>query len=350
MTSFTLGRLPQIPINGVTTSQPVVDKQMDETPWIAYYDTSKPILPGACSSTFCEVVSLCIIVNSTLTLFFSPTPTKAISGTLLLREYKKYIRWKEALPALMASTYEAPPHVLCAHLLWHSAVLLLFRPFLKAKITDSHVMPQDICRQSANAISELFGRHKALYELQGIYSFQIQCLLTACTIHIIRLPAIASKDHFIDACNGLHDLKLRNSSAESSINILKDFVERWEIILPRDAELALYRDATPPSPIGAHAVDALPRRAVQPPLSPQHAASPAKRKRLHESNQLFGPSASQPPPLLVPTHSGWGETDEELKDELGDNQPFEGLDFPVDNWYHPSISWDFQDWNMGPGL
>lgn len=323
---------------------PTVNEELDENPWIAYYDGSDPVVPGASSSTFREVVSLCIIVNSTLTLFFSPA--KEISGSLLLNEYRKYIKWRENLPSTIAATHDAPPHILCAHLLWHSAVLLLFRPFLKAKIIDSQVLPQEICRQSANAISELFGRHKALYNLQGIYSFQVQCLLTACTIHIIHIPAIASTDYFIEACNSLHDLASQNSWAKSSINVLKDLVQKWGRIFPVDAEAALYRDAAGPNPAGGHTVDLPDKRAGR---SSPRPISLAKRQRLHESNRppLFAPSASQPAPLLRPIHSASADTDETME-TLTQNREFEGLNFISDDWFDPFMGSAMHPWEANP--
>jgi len=81
-----------------------------------------------------------------------------------------------------------------------------------------------------------------MYGLAGIYTFQVHCLFTACTIHIINLPTIAATNYFVQACNILQELIPRNDWAKSSIIILRSLVERWELILPQDAEEALYRD------------------------------------------------------------------------------------------------------------
>jgi hypothetical protein len=124
---------------------------------------------------------------------------------------------------------------------YHAAVLLLFRPFLKAKFTQSDLAPSDVCRQAAAAISDLFAQHRRLYDTVGIYTFQLHCLLTACTIHIINVPAIASTDFLTQACNHFHDLARWNEWATGSLAIIKGLVEKWSIILPVEAELALYR-------------------------------------------------------------------------------------------------------------
>jgi hypothetical protein len=124
---------------------------------------------------------------------------------------------------------------------YHAAVLLLFRPFLKAKFTESDLTPSEICRQAAASISDLFSEHRSLYDTVGIYTFQLHCLLTACTIHIINIPAIASTTYLTQACNHFHDLARWNEWATGSLTIIKGLVRKWSIILPGEAELALYR-------------------------------------------------------------------------------------------------------------
>lgn len=125
---------------------------------------------------------------------------------------------------------------------YNVAVLHLFRPFLKATIDNSQVVPRDVCRQSANAISELWLRHKAIYGLRGIYMFQTHCLLAACTIHIINIPSISATRHFTEACNTFQELIPRNEWARSSLKVLRSLVEKWGLILPLEAEEALCRD------------------------------------------------------------------------------------------------------------
>src|SRR5436189_1420995 len=104
---------------------------------------------------------------------------------------------------------------------YHTAVLLLFRPFLKAKFTESDTSPSDICRQSANQISDIFAQHRRLYDTTGIYTFQLHCLLTACTIHIINLPALSSASYLTAACNHFHDIIPRNDWAPSALSAIK---------------------------------------------------------------------------------------------------------------------------------
>lgn len=124
---------------------------------------------------------------------------------------------------------------------YHAAVLLLFRPFLKAKFTQTDIAPSEVCRAAAASISELFAQHRRLYDTVGIYTFQLHCLLTACTIHVINIPAIAATSYLTAACNHFHDLARWNEWATGSLTIIKGLVQKWSIILPGEAELALYR-------------------------------------------------------------------------------------------------------------
>lgn len=126
---------------------------------------------------------------------------------------------------------------------YHASLLLLFRPFLKATFTNQiDVVPREVCRQAANSISEIWNRHLSMYGTAGVYTFQVHCLFTACTIHVINLPTIAATNYFVQACNIFQKLIPRNDWAKSSLIILRSLVEKWNLILPQDAEEALYRE------------------------------------------------------------------------------------------------------------
>jgi hypothetical protein len=124
---------------------------------------------------------------------------------------------------------------------YHAAVLLLFRPFLRAKFTASPLSPSELCRSAATSISDLFATHLQLYGATGVYTFQIQCLLAACTIHLINLPSIAAATALTKAADHFHQLIRANTWALRSIRLIRDLVRKWGIILPREVEVALYR-------------------------------------------------------------------------------------------------------------
>jgi hypothetical protein len=123
---------------------------------------------------------------------------------------------------------------------YHAAVLLLFRPFLRAKFTESAIAPADLCRQAATALSDLFARHLALYGATGIYTFHLQGLLAACTIHLINLPAISSAAALTAAARSLAALVHRHAWASAALRLIRALVRRWGIVVPGELEAALH--------------------------------------------------------------------------------------------------------------
>ncbi len=110
MTCFTLGRMPNLNLHGVTVGLPKVDPEEDALPWTGD-EMNLPPRRGARSTTFNRCAALSRIVHSTLTMFFAPVVP--LSGSLLLEEFEKYLEWRRTLPPIVATIKDAPPHVLC---------------------------------------------------------------------------------------------------------------------------------------------------------------------------------------------------------------------------------------------
>ncbi|KAF2142065.1 uncharacterized protein K452DRAFT_26023 [Aplosporella prunicola CBS 121167] len=347
ISSFTLGRLPMIPTNAITVDLPTGNPKRDEEKWTAHdVEGSKP---GARAATFRQLVNLSKIVNSTLQMFFAPS--QAMSGSLLLEEYQKYLQWYAKLPSIVSSLSYAVPHILTLHMYYHAAVLLLFRPFLKAELTDSDISPREICRTSANAISDLFAQHRQLYGLVGIFTFQMHCLLTACTIHIINLPSVSATNHLAFACNSFQDLVKQNAWAAGSLNIIKGLVQKWQIVLPTEVENTLYRNqgdvatAFDFSSSGNDQAEAYRPEKRSMSLNPSTQVVPKRRRitsvesREQPSNYFFSPFPNQPPPLLGPIHTSTSG-DVEWNDEVSKmSQKVDGLNFFGDDGFDPFMGY-----------
>jgi hypothetical protein len=263
---------------------------------------------------------------------------------------------------------------------YHAAILLLFRPFLKAKFTESDLSPSEVCRQAANRISDIFAVHRQLYDTTGIYTFQLHCLLTACTIHIINIPTISSTAYLTAACNHFHDLIPRNEWAAGSLSIIKGLVQKWNIILPQEAEAALYRNhanleepsmldgatgqqaeifrpqkrtaflAPTSDGVGPKRQKLTPQGSTGPgrqaqPSVPGNSATPAGLLREQQppgqASYLFAPFPNQPAPLLGPIHTSTS-ADTAWNDELNKvAQGFDGLKFEGDGWLDPFMGYSF---------
>ena len=137
-------------------------------------------------------------------MFFAPSVP--LSGASLLEEYQKYLDWRHDLPDILSFPSNAPPHVMCLHMYYHAAILLLFRPFLKAKFTDTAIgfTPRDICRSSAEAISELWSDHHKLYGLKCIFMFQVHTLLTVSRALDFMAAALTTTDLFSGSDDPCH--------------------------------------------------------------------------------------------------------------------------------------------------
>jgi hypothetical protein len=259
----------------------------------------------------------------------------------------------------------------------------LFRPFLRAKFTESDIVPSELCRQSATAISDIFAKHLALYHTTGIYTFQIQCLLAACTIHLINLPAISSTTALHTAIDSFHLLVSRNTWALGSLKLIKDLVTRWNIILPGDVEQSLYKSHSElplsirerfddPAAPKAEVIRGSKRAAFLNPssqvmqkrqrLAPVHAPASARsprrnsrsgsggsdrdtsgsvggrdEQRTNHNHFLFSPFPNQPAPLLGPIHTSLSAEEDWSEQLTRVAQDFDGLRFEGDGWFDPFI-------------
>lgn len=300
----------------------------------------------------------------------------------------------------MAQLLSVPKPKLPCSMYYHAAVLLLMRPFLKAKFTHSDISPSSVCRQAAASISDIFAQHRRLYHTVGIYTFQLHCLLTACTIHIINIPAIASTACLTAACNHFHDLSPWNKGASGSLDTIRGLVQKWSIILPTEAEEALYRDSGPSRPaedvsmggqqdafqpskrsayLGPINVIQKRQRLNMPRLrggpgaasstsssglegnessgsggpgnstapttvigrarsSGDSSSSPGQRPQ-QQTNYLFAPFTNQPAPLLGPIHTSTSAETERLNELIQVAQGFDGLSFEQGGWFDPFMGY-----------
>ncbi|KAH7065637.1 hypothetical protein B0J12DRAFT_750400 [Macrophomina phaseolina] len=231
---------------------------------------------------------------------------------------------------------------------YHAAILLLFRPFLKARFTESNLSPGDVCRQSANSVSGIFAQYRQQYGLLGIFAFQL---------------------HLAAAYNSFQDLTEQSQCATSSLNIIRSLVQRWKIVLPLEVDAALYRDqnaldapnsgaaassdihfsnsssadyGTPPALLELAPPEVMQKRHL---LAPRQTHKEGLRDI---NNYLFTPVPNQSTPLLGPIHTSTshnggregGGGDTMWNDELNKvPQGFDGLGFVRDNGFDPVMGY-----------
>ncbi|KAF4962006.1 hypothetical protein FSARC_9883 [Fusarium sarcochroum] len=172
---------------------------------------------------------------------------KPLTARELLSMYTQYLNWYDRIPEVLRLGHNFTPAVLFAHLYYHFAILLLFRPLIKLRILGSKVSPRDVCTQAADAIQGLLRSYSSLYTLRRTPSFVPYFVLTSAIMHLaIGATAINSdstekdmeKAAKIDPrvaesiSQGISDLTEMapcHQFAEQALNILRYLAQKWDI-------------------------------------------------------------------------------------------------------------------------
>jgi len=138
------------------------------------------------------------------------------------------------------------PSVLFAHMYYHAAILLLFRPFIKLRFIGSSVSPQDVCSQSAAAVAALVRSFKELYTLRRIPAFVPYLVLTSSIVHLADIEGPQGAGQFLQAIGDLKEMSVCHGFARRSLMILKWLAKHWGLHLPKhedDENEAIMTDA-----------------------------------------------------------------------------------------------------------
>ncbi|CAM1501537.1 Fc.00g035210.m01.CDS01 [Cosmosporella sp. VM-42] len=201
---------------------------------------------------FCELSEL---VHQSLYILHSPG--KPLTARDLLSIYTQYLNWYDRIPEVLRLGHNFTPAVLFAHMYYHFAILLLFRPLIKLRILGSKVLPRDVCSQAADAIQGLLRSYSQLYTLRRTPSFVPYFVLTSAIMHLaigaanVQSPpnTSASEDmetaakidpHVTEAITqGIADLTEMapcHHFAEQALNILRYLAQKWNIEVDIDGD------------------------------------------------------------------------------------------------------------------
>jgi len=113
---------------------------------------------------------------------------------------------------------------------YHTAILLLFRPFVKLNITGSGVSPRDLCTQAANTISILLKSYSDLYTLERTPSFVPYFVLASTITHVITLGnEEAGPEHIQAAIADLRQMASCHGFANRALNIIRFLLAHWNV-------------------------------------------------------------------------------------------------------------------------
>jgi len=196
------------------------------------YSTQQPSNVRSVYKTFCELSE---IVHHSLYSYY--TPGKYVTSQILLKIYRRYLDWYDQIPNALRLGQNFTPAVLFAHMYYHYAILLLFRPFIKLDLVGSTVSPKEICRQAAEAICALANSYSKLYTLERTPSFVPYFILAAGITHLVSLGnGWASSEPLLQAVQHLKGMANGHGVAVRAIAILRYLALRWEIDIPFDEE------------------------------------------------------------------------------------------------------------------
>ncbi|KAK2073408.1 hypothetical protein P8C59_007695 [Phyllachora maydis] len=242
--SLATGSLPQCSCFPQLPAKPAIIDDIEASLWIPYTDDGKaslaPLHEGSYQQPsnvrsvykcFCELSEL--VHHS---LYGLHAPGRPLTSRDLLRVYRQYLDWYDRVPEVLRLGHNFTPAVLFAHMYYHFAILVLFRPLIKLRIIGSAISPRDVCLQAAGAMQALLRSYSRLYTLRRTPSFVPYFVLTSTTMHLAL--ATATTPGAVDpavaeavAC-GIADLAEMapcHHFAEQALHILRYLARKWRI-------------------------------------------------------------------------------------------------------------------------
>ncbi|KAL2175517.1 fungal-specific transcription factor domain-containing protein [Thermothelomyces heterothallicus CBS 202.75] len=282
--SLATGSLPQCSCFPRLPPKPAIIDDIEASLWIPYTDDGAPLQRSCEQPSNVRSVYKCFCELSELvhqSLYVLHSPGRPLTSRDLLAIYTQYLNWYDRIPEVLRLGHNFTPAVLFAHMYYHFAILLLFRPLIKLRIIGSSISPRDVCSQAADAITGLLRSYAQLYTLRRTPSFVPYFVLTSSIMHL-TLAAVNSgtrradnggpaqgddpqrsppklDSHVIEAIGrGIADLAEMapcHHFAEQALNILKFMAKKWNIDVeiktmagdePREAEFNDVDKATRP--------------------------------------------------------------------------------------------------------
>ncbi|KAH8884399.1 hypothetical protein GQ53DRAFT_399706 [Thozetella sp. PMI_491] len=185
--SLATGSLPQCSCFPRLPPKPAIIDDIEASLWIPYTDDGVPLQRSCEQPSNVRSVYKCFCELSELvhqSLYILHSPGRPLTSRDLLSIYTQYLNWYDRIPGVLRLGHNFTPAVLFAHMYYHFAILLLFRPLIKLRILGSKVSPRDVCIQAADAIQGLLRSYSQLYTLRRTPSFVPYFVLTSSIVHL----------------------------------------------------------------------------------------------------------------------------------------------------------------------
>ncbi|KAG5655963.1 hypothetical protein KAF25_001533 [Fusarium avenaceum] len=255
--SLATGSLPQCSSFPHLPPKPAIIGDIEASLWVPYTDDGAPLQRSCQQPSNVRSVYKCFCELSELvhqSLYILHSPGKPLTARELLSMYTQYLNWYDRIPEVLRLGHNFTPAVLFAHMYYHFAILLLFRPLIKLRIIGSKVSPRDVCSQAADAIQGLLRSYSSLYTLRRTPSFVPYFVLTSAIMHLaIGATSVSSNSTEADMeeavkvdprvaesiTQGISDLTEMapcHQFAEQALNILRYLAAKWDIDVENNAD------------------------------------------------------------------------------------------------------------------
>ena len=209
-----LGKPESIPAHLIEdVPWPTISAEEENELWVPYGEETTPSLSARDpmqaypSSTTRQIIAIQGILGSIVRNLYSASGKgqRPNYSDMITKLHCELLAWLRELPSDLKvrnhgfSASHLLPHVLVMHILYHTATILLFRPFISQMRSDclpASFDPLGTCTNSAVKIVTLVKSYKRDYSLQFCHNMAVHGLFTASTIHLVNVVSkIASYEH-----------------------------------------------------------------------------------------------------------------------------------------------------------
>ena len=257
-----MGRMPQLPSSMASVQKYIIIPSEDAAVWSPYTDVGKSMIsaqPARTRAVALQIIELCEMSSDVLLQFYNPNPKKPASGITSggratnmtnIRNlgvlWNRLEDWRKKLPRELEPQQGCLPPVLLMHMFHQLLYIHLFRPFLQstsATLPTLSLDPRRICVEAASKISKYLRFYKREYGLRQICNIAAYMIHSACTIHLLNLPAKSAKRDIVQGLRSLEDMAEGWLCARRALVIMRILARRWKIGLPDEADAILARAA-----------------------------------------------------------------------------------------------------------
>ncbi|KAK6974960.1 Zn(2)-C6 fungal-type domain-containing protein [Favolaschia claudopus] len=169
---------------------PLVDLEMDQTPW-SYAPAKIPPQPNLLTLIFFQSSALYVVASRIIAVInaLEGPSAQGINEQIVKLDLELY-NWKSGLPSQLdltpTSRKSSTPQRLVLHLVYWWCFTVLHRPFFQSRAGQGEIDHAKLCTHAAENILELLETWESLYTLRLVPMTIIQIVFSAGTVFLLR--------------------------------------------------------------------------------------------------------------------------------------------------------------------